>query len=232
MNKMKKVLLLIGVLFLSGCSVKYNLKINNDLTINESVIAKENKNELKTRTGLDENESINRLYSLFKRDGLNTKISSKIDNDDVTSTIRGSHNSIEEYAKNFTSDLYKEVNVERDGDIVTLTINQTTPLVSTGRQILVYDEVDINIEVPFKVIEHNADSVKKNVYTWNLVRDKETKNIMIKYEENTVKDSFKLSFGNNSFNVKYSFIAVGVIILIGLIIALIVFINNKKNNRV
>ena len=78
MNRIKKLLLLIGILFLSGCSVKYNLKINNDLTINESVIAEDNKNELKTRTGLDENESISRLYSLFKRDGLKTKISSKL----------------------------------------------------------------------------------------------------------------------------------------------------------
>ena len=232
MTYLKKSLLLIIILLLSGCSVEYNLVINKDLTINESVTAKEEEKVLRTLTGLDSNEAVNALYEKFNREGLNSTLSSKENDGNIIATVRARFNTLEDYASNFTSDLYKEVNVTKKDDIVTLTIDQTAPFTSEGRNVLVYDNITVNITVPFTVTDHNADSVKKNTYTWIINKDGESKDIMISYDENSYNNSIKITIGKNSFNFKYSYIAILIILLIIGMIALVVFINNKKNNKV
>ena len=232
MTFLKKSLLVILLLLLSGCSVEYNLTINKDLTINENVLASENENVLITMTGLDTKESINTLYNKFKRDNLDTKLSSSINNSKVKATVRGKHKSIDDYVSNFTSDIYNEAIITREDSLVTLTFDQSIPLKSTGRNVLIYDDLKINISLPFKVKKHNADSVRGNTYTWNLDRDNATKNILISYDEKEYVDSFSLNLFNNTFNINYSLITIGIIGFVVLVIVIVVFINNKKNNKV
>lgn len=230
-NKIK--ILTICLLFLlCGCSVEYDLSINKDLTVSESVTAKEITNRMNSRTGLDTDSSVNYLYNMFKREGLDTTIS-KVESDNETiATVNGYHNSLEDYASNFTSDVFKKADISTNGDIVSLSFDQTKALLSNSPRTLVYDEIVVKIEVPFKVIEHNADSVNKNTYTWNIKKDKTLKNIKISFDKKQVKEELKVKLFNNTFSIKFEFIAVGAILLIILIIVCIVFINNKKNNRV
>ena len=230
-NKIK--ILIICLLFLlCGCSVEYDLSINKDLTVSESVTAKEITNRMNSRTGLDTDSSVNYLYNMFKREGLDTTIS-KVESDNETiATVNGYHNSLEDYASNFSSDVFKKADISTNGDIVSLSFDQTKALLSNSPRTLVYDEILVKIEVPFKVIEHNADSVNKNTYTWNIKKDKTLKNIKISFDKKQVKEELKVKLFNNTFSIKFEFIAVGAILLIILIIVCIVFINNKKNNRV
>ena len=230
-NKIK--ILTICLLFLlCGCSVEYDLSINKDLTVSESVTAKEITNRMNSRTGLDTDSSVNYLYNMFKREGLDTTIS-KVESDNETiATVNGYHNSLEDYASNFSSDVFKKADISTNGDIVSLSFDQTKALLSNSPRTLVYDEIVVKIEVPFKVIEHNADSVNKNTYTWNIKKDKTLKNIKISFDKKQVKEELKVKLFNNTFSIKFEFIAVGAILLIILIIVCIVFINNKKNNRV
>lgn len=231
MKRIKKIVLLFIILIVSGCSVEYNLTINRDSSVNEKVVAKEYTNRLKTNTGLDEKSAVNYLYSVFERGNLKTNMS-YISKDGATiATVTGSHNSLEDYAENFNSDVFDRVQVDEDGDLVTLTIEQTTELGKDSSMSLIYDEIEVNISVPFKVKKSNADSSRNGTYTWNITKG-DLKTITITYEKNSYKDEQKITIGGWTFNIRYEFIALFIIALIVAIIFVIVFIKNKKNNKV
>ena len=232
MKRIKKIVLILIIILLSGCSVEYNLTINEDSSVNEKVVASENTNRMKINTGLSEDQSVNYLYKMFDRTGLDTKISTVQKNGVTISTVTGSYNSLDKYSKNFTSDLFKEASVKKDGNIITLTFDQSMMLSSNSSRGLIYDNVIVNITVPFKVIEHNADTYKRNTYTWNIGKDQKLKQIKIKYDKSDLINAKEIKLGNFKFNVKYSYMVIGVLLLVVGIIALIVYINNKKNNKI
>lgn len=232
MKKIKFLLLIFGLFLLTGCTVEYNLEINEDLSVNEKVVATENTNRMKVNTGLGENESVNYLYEMFNRKELNTSISTNKNNDNTVSIVNGYHNTLDDYINNFTSDIVKEANIIKDGDIVTLIFDQSEVLSSTSSRSLIYDEIIVNITVPFKVTENNADSHKKNIYTWNINKDEKLKKIKISFDTKDFKYKKEVKIGKLNFSIRYEFIAIGIILLIILLISLIVFINNKKNNKI
>jgi hypothetical protein len=77
------------------------------------------------------------------------------------------------------------------------------PLVEKGSSVLVYDNINVNIEIPFTVISHNADSVSGNIYTWNIKKDNSLKNISITYKDKDYKDKARFKIGDKVFNVNY-----------------------------
>ncbi len=232
MKRIKKIVLILIIILLSGCSVEYNLTINEDSSVNEKVVAKENTNRMKINTGLSEDQSVNYLYKMFDRTGLNTQIST-INKDGMTiSTVTGSYSSLDKYSKNFTSDLFKEADVKKEGNIITLTFDQSMKLSSDSSRGLVYDDVVVNITVPFKVIEHNADTYKRNTYIWKIGKDQKLKQIKIKYDKSDLISAKEVKLGNFKFNIRYSYMVIGAFLLVVGIIVLIVYINNKKNNKI
>jgi hypothetical protein len=232
MKRIKKLLLLVMIILLSGCSVEYNLTINEDSSVNEKVVAKEVTNRMKANTGLGEDQSVNYLYKMFDRNSLKTKINT-IEKDSTTiSTVTGSHKSLDKYAKNFSSDVFDEAIVERDGNKVTLIFDQSKVLSSTATRGLIYDDITVNITVPFKVLEHNADTYKKDTYTWEIKKDAKLRQIKITYDESNLINSKTFSIGDLKFNVSYVFIVVAIIVLIVLTIVAVVYVNNKKNNKI
>lgn len=233
MKRIKKIIIiLIFVFLLTGCSVEYNLDINPDGTVNEKVVAKEITNRMKSKTGINEKQSVKYLYQMFKRKGLNSFLSQKKEDEYTVATVTGSHKSVKAYCKNFTSDIVPEATyTEKDG-IVTLTLKQEDVLSSSSSTGYVYDNITVNITVPYKVVDNNADAVKRSVYTWHIDKDKKVKTIKISYNKNELINMKTFSFGKFKFSVRYEFLTIGSIIFIVAVIALFVYINNKKNNRI
>lgn len=232
MKKIKRLLLLLIVVLLSGCSVEYDLTINEDLTVNEKVIAKEYTNRMKTNTGLDTKNSVNYLYEMFDRNGLKTNITSKTDDSYTTATVTGSHSSIEDYAENFSSDIVKNIDYSSKDNIVTLNFNQSEILSSTSSKSLVYDDITINVTIPFKVVDNNAKYVTRDKYTWKISKDQDLQNMKISFDTSDLKYGKKLVIGNKTYSIKYGYMILGAFLLIVAIIVGIVFINNKKHNKV
>ena len=232
MKRIKIFILMLTIILLSGCSVEYNLTINEDSSVNERVVAKEVTNRMKAKTGLSEEQSINYLYEMFDRTGLKTSISSKKEVSTTIATVSGSHSSLEKYKNNFTSDVFNKVKVLKNKNNVTIEFDQSQKLSSTAARGLVYDDITINITVPFKVIKHNADRYKNDTYTWDIKTDEDLRKIKITYDETNLKNAKTIKFGKFKFNVKYSFIAVGIIALVVIGIVIVVYHNNKKNNRI
>ena len=232
MKKIKRLLVLLLVILLSGCSVEYNLTINEDLSVNEKVIAKEVTNRMNTNTGLQTKNSINYLYKMFDREGFKTNITSSTDSSYTTSTVTGSHESIEKYAENFTSDVVKSVDYTTNGDIVTLSFKQSEILSSTSSKSLIYDDIIINIIVPFKVVDNNAKSVSRNKYTWEIDKDQDLQTMKISFDTSDLRYGKKFSIGDKTFSIKYGYMILGGFLFIIAVIVGFVFINNKKHNKI
>lgn len=230
--KNKKIILLILVMLLfSGCSVNYDLYVNSDLTVNEKVTAYEGADSLKTKTGQEAKAAANTFYDLYKIDGVNYSFSTVENNGLVTSITTTSFKSLEDYEEYFKSDIVKEVNITKKDSNITIEYKQNVPLNDYSSRSLIYDDITVNLNIPFKVTKHNADSVKGNTYTWNINKDGKLKDIKITFNKDETSTSRVFDFGFFKINVKYSVLLVSGLVLVLLIIIGIVYIRNKKNNR-
>lgn len=230
MKNKKFILLILVIILFSGCSVNYNLTVNEDLTVNEKVVAVESTNSLKTKTGQDPKTAANSLYNFYKIEGVKYKFSTVAGDADTKSYASTSYKSLEEYESRFTSDIVKEVKIKKKDSYITMEYKQDVPLSDFASKSLIYDSIAVNIDVPFKVTEHNADSVKGNTYTWNIEKDGSLKDIKITFNTNETNTSRKFNFGFFKINVSYTFMLIAGLAVIGLVIVMIVYNRNKKNN--
>lgn len=228
-NKLRIVFILIIIVLTSGCSVEYNLNINEDNSISENIIAKENTKRIESLTRLKGEQALSYMIDMYKRNNDKEKFISNVGDDTSSVTSSTTFNDINDYKNSFKSDLF-DIQIEKENKRVKLVAYQKELLSNDASSSLIYDEVNVNIYVPFKVIDNNADSVSKNVYTWNINEDSDLKVINITYDEGSLKDNLNFRLSNKTYNINYTLVAVSGIILSVLIIVLIVFVKNKKNN--
>ena len=231
MKYLKKILFVFIIFILSGCSVEYNLYVNEDKTVSEKVIAEEKTNKLESLTRTKGDQAITYIYNMYKREGEDINLSNQSSKDTTKVLATAYHNNIEEYASKFTSDVIKKADVTKSDGVVTLLLNQSQKLNNDESYSLIYDNIKVNINIPFKVIEHNADTVTGNTYTWNISRNSDLKNIKISYDEEKIKNKTSIKINNKTFNINYGIIAGSVIIVLVLLIILFVYVNNKKHNK-
>lgn len=231
--KNRKIFLLILVAFLfSGCTVKYNLYINNDLSVNEQVVAFESTSELNMNTKQEPKVAANSLFNLYKKKGIDYSFSTVEENGGVTSTVSTSFNSLEEYENYFESDIVKEVNITKKDGYITLEYEQNEPLTDDYSESLIYDSIEVRINIPFMVTETNADRVQGDTYIWTIEKNNNLKNINITFNSNETKNSKKFNFGIFEINIKYSILIILGFAVVVFSIVLFVYLNNKKNNKV
>ena len=184
MRKIKYLLLMIVVLLLTGCSGNYNLKFNNDLSINEELnIFIDNK--------LDNYE---RTYNLLDQSGVDENdYTVTVVKDQINIVYKKKYNSFEDYYLN--DSLYKVLfeNVEFTKDNSGMKINAESLLKLDDKEneniINSYDieDFNINLELPFSINKNNADKVDNNIYTWTLDNSDTYKNINIEFDYNNDK---------------------------------------------
>lgn len=231
MKYLKKILFVFIIFMLSGCSVEYNLYVNEDKTVSEKVYAEEKTNKLESLTRTKGDQAITYIYNMYKREGEDINLSNQSSKDTTKVLATTYHNNIEEYTSKFTSDVVKKANVTKSDSVVTLLLNQNQKLDSDESYSLIYDSIKVNINIPFKVLEHNADAVSGNTYTWNINRNSDLKNIKISYDEEKIRNKTSIKINDKTFNINYGIIAGSVIIVLVLLISLFVYINNKKHNK-
>lgn len=229
MKNIKILILILVIALTSGCSVEYNLNINEDLSINEVVEASENTEVMQSKTGLIGDNAVNYLYDTFSNNS-DADFTNIEENGVTIGTSNASYNSLEQYTKNFYSNLFEIKEIEIDDDVYTITINQIQKLSSTGSSTLLYDDVKVNIKIPFKVIDQNADEVSGNIYTWNIHKDADLKTIKFSFNKVQQKNAINLKVNNKNVNVKYSYIVIVSLVIVVGIVVIYLIIKNKKNN--
>lgn len=221
----KKILFIITFLIIcTGCKVKYTLTIDKDNSVEEKISASEDYSFFENYP----NSSIGRVIGFLLEPYLDKLNSSGYDVENNVKSKSGGviitkkFDNIEEYSKNtlFATQYGDKINCSVDGNIVTLSINGKFVGETQNQSKFPVDDGTITINVPFKVLENNADDVDGNDYMWNVdTNEKEIKIVYDKSKENR--------------QVNYTlFVIIGSIIFIVIILIIVLMKINSKNNSV
>lgn len=215
----KGILILICLLFLTGCDATYELTINNDevkekikiIETNTQIFDVVNDSGWTLRQQFDsflnDDEFSNETYSiksLNKKNQLGIQLKSKRTENLLSSIV--------------LNQCYNNPVVELNGDIVTI---------KTGSNFECFDyyqnlnTIQVKFKTNHKVISTNCDEKKGNYYIWNITKNS-NKNIEISYYDSIVYDIYRPLY-----------ITIGVIVL-GIVLIAIYFLisKNKKENSI
>lgn len=182
MNKRLKIFIIsILLILVTGCSGNYNLKINDDMSINEELyLTIDNSNNAYTKT-----------LKIFKENNIPEKDYEVVLSDNnVRITYNKKYNSIEEYLldSKVYHELIDEIQFNKSNDYIDLYVNQKLKLSNdngikmNGTNLVDLDVLQINIENPFDVNFSNAEIVNDNVYTWTIKKGDTEKKIQMQFK--------------------------------------------------
>lgn len=231
-QKLKVFLILIFILFTSGCTVQYNLSINEDFSINEVVTATERTNRLESRTKLKGSQSVNYLFNMFTDGDGRYSLNTKVKDSDTIAVVNATYKDIDEYSNEFSNDIFDNVIVTRDEDYVTININQKVALGGSSPSTPIYDSIDVIIDIPFNVIDHNAKDVNGHIYKWEIRKDEKIQNIRITYKEDDIPNQININVNGKNYNFQYWYIILGIVSICIICFIMIILIKNKRNNIV
>ena len=222
---MKKVFILFMLCICVGCTGKYELKINNDLSVQETI------------TGLEDNKFYDRYYnssrervvdfvsSMFKEEMNNKGYSFSTVSEDYLygGQAEKNYDNIDEYFNNSTvyEQYFESWDVKNDDGVITISLSQKKVGNGTGIDRAVVNDGTVSIILPFKVLDSNAKSKSGNTYTWNINSFK-GKKIYIKFDSKHLEKS---SYNNIVPIFIFSLLAIAVVIII------VIFLKRKNNSN-
>ncbi|MBR3199273.1 MAG: hypothetical protein IKG27_04590 [Bacilli bacterium] len=235
---MKKVLILLFCIFLlTGCDVTYNLDIDGD-------IYKETTNIIENYDSVKDHNTLNYAYNLFDI-YLNKPIPISSLSPFVSETNEKLDNVIYYDVKDLSDDenfgmeytgTFDNKNLISDSNILAFAVGRTAieknektikieaQNIKIFKQFKNLDNITVNLKTKNKVINHNADNVSKNVYTWYINKNNyDSKIISIEYRTNNKLIDF------NSPMVRFT-VVLTILILVGFIIYLLINTLYKKKN--
>ena len=223
MKYSKILLLIIFALFLTGCDVTYNLEITNDY-MTESVDF--------WYDDTSENESIIDQYlavdhqAYFDMDlGTNYNYTQKkiTDDDRIGMNLRYNYSGDNLQNSSLIDRCYYQKSVMvTDEEIVLYTDGKTSCLYMDDNKL--FDSLTINIKTDLPVIENNADEVDGNTYTWIIDENN--------YQNHPINLRISRNVEDDGFNYWLIIIIVCAISVIVFVALGIIYIKNRKNNKI
>ncbi len=225
MKKLKKYsFILIILLMLSGCTAKSNVTMDSYGKVKEEVTIGTSSNEISNNKD-NVNDVINMYFDKYKY-VLNYRGYTKEKIDDEKMALAKFTNDYENICSYFQDTvfnqyIFKHISCTQTDEYYEIK-NDTNyiPYCEDCSDWPKLDEVELNLKLPIKALETNADSIKKNVYTWYF--DKYTpgdKSIYVKIDKTKLKENeVKYERKNKVLNVAKLILKIVVIIaiLIGL----------------
>lgn len=222
----KKIILILFVVLLTGCQIKYELNFNGDNLIEKINVKISNENEkqisdLKKYTAFSIfDNSTQKLYKTKYNDG-NSYFTAKY-----------------EYTYNF-DEFRHALYINSCFDAFSFVTNNNDYILSTSKgfkcMFVDYNEVDsveIIITSNHEIIESNADELKNNKLIWNINDENaKDKQIYVKFGELRELNFFEKIFNFIIDNLLTISIFGGLFVIIAIVIVIIVVIG-KKNNEI
>ena len=217
-KKIKYIVISVLLLLVTGCSGNYNVKINEDMSVNEELyLTIENKEGLyqKTLKIFNDNNVKEKDYEVVLSD------------DNLKITYNASYNSIEEYILNSKvyHQLIDNIELNKSNNYVDLYVNEKLKLSNSnmkqnGTNLTDLDVLQVNIENPFEVNFSNAGLVTDNVYTWTIKNGDIEKKIQMQFKPSL--DIFPYR----------QVIVLSVVIICFVIIGVSIYIRYKKSQKI
>lgn len=168
---MKKKILFLLILLITGCSANYNLNIEND-NFEESidVIVPSNDKAL-----------ISHLNSFEQYINENVIYDKKMKEEDISTNFNYSHTYSFNDFQNRENPCFLSSNLYQDNGIYTIFSNDFVCFESFDMKA---DSYTINISTNYNVINNNADKVNGNTYIWNFKKNNyKNKSIIFQYSK-------------------------------------------------
>ncbi len=226
---MKKIILFLVLSLLTGCSLNYELKINKDLSVIETINVIEPRSKI-TMYVQDVDEYIQENIDNFSSQE-EYNIYNIYDGSNETRAIgiaTVDYNNFNDYCETNTINDYffSDCKVYENENIITINLESSTAndlFVSTDLEEALFTSASISIIIPFKVVSNNADSIdlESSTYTWKYTTEDYLKDISITY--NTTEENVK--------PVNYSMYIIGGIILVVIISGIVIYTKYKQNSK-
>lgn len=216
---MKKILIFVCLLFLTGCSVNYEItlkdnKIKERLTIIET---DQSLFDVRNDAGWTLRESIEILLDEEDEFSVQDYSVKSLNSDTQLGLEYSSNSSTTLINSSAINQCYTNPTIEFNGDIVTF---------NSGNDFKCYeyydnlDTISVVLKTDYEVISSNAESIDDNKYMWNITKDG-NKEIEISYKQNTSK---------KALGTTIMFIAG--LILIALVITYYIYSKFKSENKI
>lgn len=219
----KLIIIFVGLLFLTGCSLKQDLTISsNGISENVDIIVPktdENKKKIYEQYESD-------LYAI-NNDDMQDKYNKKISESDNFYKLNYKYNFRfsdfkDNYIFNNCFDSFGAVYGEDDTFVISTSKGYKCMYFEMGE----FKNYSLNIKSDFEVLESNADVIEKNNLIWNFNQENyKDKNIYLKLKLGKAD-------GNKFSLIQILLIIFGVIFVIGGIIFLFAKAVGKKNNKI
>lgn len=258
-NSKKIIILLISLFLLTGCTVNYELLIvNNNITesiyvSNNNIILNQNiLSTIKDDYGVyynieyngdpphcDSEECVNEVEPVYNYNSFSASaVYYGFDNYQRSKVI---------------DDFFGNFKVSQNNTVYFLTATPNTNLQSVLNDVnyikAPVDEIVINIVIPNKVIENNADQVNGNTYTWIYNKDTANKVLTISYDtsvsfsnnnsgDSDLESGIDIDNNNNNsdnnLNIKDDginyFLVIGTLVVV-ILISVFIYFKMKKNDN-
>ena len=203
MSKVKKYILICLLIFLTGCSAQYNLKIT-DGNYDEEIII--------TGSNSDENSALNRKWSIPYEKEL-YEIGDENSQTDRVYDYKYDNGLV--FSHQFTrGTIGSSTAISICYNTVTINDYDDNFVISTSATNNCFDKypaltsITVNITVDKKVISHNADSVDGHTYTWKITKNdlsKQAINMVLENDYSTYsKASAKKEDNKSNAKDKYT----------------------------
>jgi hypothetical protein len=229
----KLALILIGLMLLvSGCDVTYDIKIDKNLKVIETIEAIEDK-EYNTRKYDNLLDRISIAYSSKYGEYVSIYEEEAIDDDTtIGNRYQKKYESISDFRDNSSvlKDILKDYSVTEYDSIVNIRAKVDDSLYTPGDFLFIIkpNNMMININLPFQVKSTNADSKKGNVYTWKIDENKRSTEVNISFDKNRLSNHIYIW----NIGISYVILVVIAIALAVIITSYIVYRKFKNLNRI
>ena len=208
---MKKILILLVCLLLTGCNVTYNVNITDELKITEEAIIRGDEELYSAYFRTSRNKVLNEFLDIYG-DTLreNNYEYNLIKGENPYVNLKHSYNNINEYlnSSKLFNGYFDRIDYKVDGNKIKIETIGFHYNIADDPERFYVNNVDIAINLPFKVINHNATMVDENTntYYYNLSSKAENFKIMLEFDSST-------KFNPNMKTIIKILILIGVIIL-------------------
>ena len=229
-------LLIICLLFITGCTCQYNLKIENDTFKEEIVI---------TISDASEQNAINKEYKIpIDKEVYNypgDEGGNNYNDAEIYDYKIGDNNVT--FSHDFSFNTYSTSSaISECYDTITATNYSDSIVISTSNKANCFDKyptltsLTIRIIVDKEVVNHNADSVSDKTYIWNLNRnnaDNKPVNMVLKKNSLTSSsnNSSKPIVSNTPHKRDYTLYIFCGVLLIVVLIGYLIYLGIKKNEQ-
>lgn len=230
----KTIILILSVFLLSGCTVNYNLEYIDE-TFKEHLEIITQKDEL-----FDGQTSVNTIDNYYSNINLLVDYQAQpgdMPEEEIIKNYPTYNKTLinKEYEYGINLDYtYKDIKYENSAIVFTMfeniQITEDSIKLSNGKNIFNHydnlDEIIVSFKTDKKVLETNADQSKDNIYYWHINKlNYDKKTIQIKINKDIILEEYNQKI--DTF-IKYIFIVLPCLLILGIIFILIKFKNSNK----